>query len=201
MKKLIQNKEVLKNYAIEYYLKYFPSTQKLSEKLCEKFSWDKEIIAEILGSLKSIIDEKTNIENRIRYMLDRHKNLNYIKQNLSQKKFDKALVDEILKLYFLREGESLLDENYLRKKITLLKEKGKSKNYIKMKLIEREEDKDLINSLLEEIFDEWEAEIIKLEYEKLKGKFENQKIIEKLLRKGFLYDEVKKVFGEDDFTS
>jgi len=134
-------------------------------------------------------------------MLDRHKNLNYIKQNLSQKKFDKALVDEILKSYFLREGESLLDENYLRKKIILFKEKGKSKNYIKMKLIEREEDKNLIYSLLEEIFSEGEAEVIKGEYEKLKGKFERKKIIEKLLRKGFFYEEIKKVFGENDFTS
>jgi SOS response regulatory protein OraA/RecX len=113
-----------------------------------------------------------------------------------QKKFEKNLVDEILKSYFLREGESLLDENYLRKKIILFKEKGKSKNYIKMKLIEREEDKDLIYSLLEEIFREEEGEIIQKEYEKLKGKFEKQKIIEKLLRKGFLYDEVKKIIGE-----
>jgi hypothetical protein len=38
MKKVIQDKEALKNYAIFYYLKYFPSIQKLSEKLGGKFS-------------------------------------------------------------------------------------------------------------------------------------------------------------------
>lgn len=196
MKKIIQDKEVLKNYAIFYYLKYFPSIKKLEEKLWEKSWWDKNLISQIIESLKSIVDEKTNIENRIKYMLDRHKNLNYIKQNLMQKKFDKAFVEEILKVFFLREGESLLGENYLRKKITQFKEKGKSKNYIKMKLIEREEDKELVCSLLEEIFEEGEEDIIKEEYEKLKWKFEKKKIIEKLLRKGFFYEDVKKIVKE-----
>ncbi len=196
MKKIIQDKELLKNYAIFYYLKYFPSIKKLEEKLWEKSWWDKNLISQIIENLKSIIDEKANIENRIRYMLDRHKNLNYIRQNLSQKKFDKALVDEILKRNFLKDGESLLDTEYIRRKIISYKEKGKSKNYIKSKLIEREEDKKEVLTILDEIFSSWEEELIGNEYEKLKGKFEKQKIIEKLLRKGFLYDEVKRIMGK-----
>ncbi|NUJ97923.1 hypothetical protein HGA92_04015 [Candidatus Gracilibacteria bacterium] len=196
MKKIIQDKEVLKNYAIFYYLKYFPSIKKLEEKLGEKSGGDKNFISQIIESLKSIIDEKTNIENRIKYMLDRHKNLSYIKQNLMQKNFDKALVEEILKRDFLKDGESLLDTEYIRRKIISYKEKGKSKNYIKSKLIEREEDKKEVLTILDEIFSSGEEELIGNEYEKLKGKFDKQKIVEKLLRKGFLYEDVKKIVGK-----
>lgn len=196
MKKIIQDKEVLKNYAIFYYLKYFPSIKKLEEKLWEKSWWDKNFISQIIESLKSIIDEKTNIENRIKYMLDRHKNLSYIKQNLMQKNFDKALVEEILKRDFLKDGESLLDTEYIRRKIISYKEKGKSKNYIKSKLIEREEDKKEVLTILDEIFSSWEEELIGNEYEKLKWKFDKQKIVEKLLRKWFLYEDVKKIVGK-----
>jgi SOS response regulatory protein OraA/RecX len=86
--------------------------------------------------------------------------------------------------------------------------------YIKQKLYERQEPKELVEEFLntspqpsplkgegvdQSLFEDdisysWEMENLKKEYEKLKGKFENRKIMEKLVRKGFKYDDVKDLF-------
>jgi SOS response regulatory protein OraA/RecX len=71
--------------------------------------------------------------------------------------------------------------------------------YIKQKLYERQEPKKLIEKFTEEIDQglEWQRfsddENLKKEYKKLKWKFENKKIMEKLIRKWFIYDDVKNV--------
>ena len=89
----------------------------------------------------------------------------------------------------------------IQSKIRVYKWKWKSKLYIKQKLFERQENKDLIEKYLEEAFVDWELEIVKQEYEKLLYKFsidsenmsfENKsKIIKKLLTKWFRYDDIK----------
>ncbi|MDR1945397.1 MAG: RecX family transcriptional regulator [Candidatus Peribacteria bacterium] len=78
--------------------------------------------------------------------------------------------------------------------------------YIKQKLYERQEPKELVEKFLEESYLDfssveeegedqfWELKNLKKEYEKLKGKYEDKKIIEKLLRKGFMYDDIKKIW-------
>jgi SOS response regulatory protein OraA/RecX len=97
------------------------------------------------------------------------------------------------------------EDEVIISKIRSLKEKWKSKLYIKQKLFERMENKDLIEKYLEEAFIEWELSLVKKEYEKIikrsnidwvwKNKEfsyeENQKIIEKLMRKWFKYDDIK----------
>ena len=102
--------------------------------------------------------------------------------------------NNILNSEFIEEGKSILDENRLFKKIENYKQKWKSKNYIRQKLIERSEDKILVEKFLDEIFYENdEFENLKKEYEKIHKRYDRNKIIQKLLVKWFRYDDIKKV--------
>lgn len=88
--------------------------------------------------------------------------------------------------------KSLLSEDFLRRKIEVFKQKGKSRYHIFQKLWETKEDREVLNTLLNEYFPEGESENILREYEKLKNKYDKQKIIQKLISKWFKYDEIKK---------
>ena len=146
------------DYAIWYYLKYYPSPKKMIFKLKEKFGpesekWKKywwifeeEIEFIIKDKLKNIIQEEEVIESKIR--------------------------------------------NY--------KNKWKSKLYIKGKMFERMEDKDLVENKLNIYFENWEEENIKKELKKLWFSEEleyneKQKILKKLMSRGFRYDEIKQL--------
>lgn len=195
------------DYAIWYYLRYYPSVNKLKRKLEEKFwldsdNWkrywgigEREIDFIIEEKLRNIIKEEEVLKSKIRNYQLKNKNLNYIKQKLREKLFEKDMCDSILESEFLEAWESLLDENYLRKQIIVLKQKWKSKNYIRQKFIERSEDRFLVESIIEEIYLTWELEEIKKEFEKIKDKFENKKILEKLVRKWFSYSDIKLVIN------
>ncbi|MDD5770507.1 MAG: RecX family transcriptional regulator [Candidatus Gracilibacteria bacterium] len=186
-------KETLKNYSLWYYFKYFPSTKKLLSKLIEK-SKDEKLSNEILKDISHLIDENRVIKDKINIYLIRNKNLNYIRQKLILAGFEKNLISEILQNDFLEEDKSLLNKNSVFVKVSNYKNAGKSISYIKQKLIERDEDIELVNQVIDETFAEnGEEENIKKEYEKLKNKYDKNKIIQKLIAKGFRYDEVKKV--------
>lgn len=195
------------DYAIWYYLKYYPSKKKLTQKLEEKFwpnseNWKKywwisaKDINHILNeNMKSIINEEEVLKSKIKNLKNKWKNIYYIKWNLLKKWFILDEIDIILEKNFKIEEESFLDKKAITKKIELYKNKWKSKNFIRQNLIERSLDKEIIEEILTEVYGFSEEEILKKEFEKLKWKFEKQKIIEKLLRKGFLYDEIKKVLN------
>ena len=102
------------------------------------------------------------------------------------------MVQEILQNDFLEEWESLLNKKSLYIKIENYKNSGKSIQYIKQKLIERTEDRVIIEEIIHDIFQEWESENITREIEKLKNKYHPQKIIQKLIAKWFNYNEIKK---------
>lgn len=196
MKKIITDFDALYNYWLWYYLKYFSSRWKVREKLLEKSYNNTDLTEKVLEKMDVIIEEEANTRARIKHLLFRNKNINYIKTNLYQKKYDKEIVEKLLKEEFIKEDESLLSENFLMKKVTDYKEKGKSRQYIFSKLIERKPDKALLESILNQVFLEWDSENLLREYEKIKGKFEKNKIIEKLLRKGFFYDDIKRVINK-----
>ena len=157
------------DYAIWYYLRYYPSPNKLKLKLKMKFWPDSE-----KGKKYGWINEE-----EINYIL------NEKLRNIIQ------------------------EEEVILSKIRVLKEKWKSKLYIKQKLFERMENKDLIEKYLEEAFFEWELDLVKIEYDKIINRTkwlwiwknneftyeEKQKIIEKLMRKGFKYDDIKIVIN------
>lgn len=184
----------LKNYALWYYFKYFVSPKKLMQKLKEK-SKDSDLPEKVFENITHLIDEKQVISDKIRLYLLANKNYTYIKNKLAEKLFDKTLVKEILDRDFFIEGESLLSENSLRIKIQNYKSKNKSITYIRQKLVDRQEDKEIIDIIIDEIFwKERDLEAIKKEISKLEWKYEKSKIIEKLLAKWFRYDDIKRSF-------
>ena len=196
------------DYAIWYYLKYFPSKKALEKKLFEKFwpnsekwkiywwIWEKEIDFILNQKMSSIIFEEEVAKSKIRNYIEKNKNFSYIKTKMFQKYFDKELVLQILREEYNFENETLLNEEKLKKQIILLKQKGKSKNYIKNKFLERSQDKDLVKNILSEVFCDWELENLKKEYEKIKNKwFDKQKIFQKLFSKWFNYEDIKRVIS------
>lgn len=196
------------DYAIWYYLKYFPSKKALEKKLFEKFwpnsekwkiywwIWEKEIDFILNQKMSSIIFEEKVAKSKIRNYIEKNKNFSYIKTKMFQKYFDKELVLRILREEYNFENETLLNEEKLKKQIILLKQKGKSKNYIKNKFLERSQDKGLVENILSEVFCDWELENLKKEYEKIKNKwFDKQKIFQKLFSKWFNYEDIKRVIS------
>lgn len=152
MKKfIITNFQALKTYGYNYYSAYIPSINRLREKLFEK-SQNEELTNQVLSDLSLYIDEPKNIRNYLRYYKERNKNVAYIKQKLTEKKFRKEDVESIFLEEILSTGESILSPDYLIRKISELKEKGKSQNAIRLKLVERKEDKSLVEQCIEEVF-------------------------------------------------
>lgn len=186
--------EKYKNYAIWYYLRYFPSIKKLKEKVLFK-TQDLEITEKILNSINNIFNEEIILTDKIQICLIRNKNYNYIITSLIKKWFDKEMILEILNNKFNSENQTLLNYYSVKNKIIILKNKNKSINYIKSKLISRVQDKEIINSLIDEIFQWDELGSIEKEYEKIKDKFEKNKVITKLINKGFSYWDIKKILN------
>lgn len=186
------NFENLKNYALWYYFRYFPSSKKLLEKLNEK-SKNKELSLKVFENISHLINDKQVVWDKVRLYLLRNKNLNYIKGKLLEKWFEKSLIQKILENDFLEEWKSLLNQKSLFIKIENYKNAWKSIQYIKQKLIERPEDREMVENIIEDIFQEWEDENLQKELEKLQNKnLEKQKLIQKLLQKWFQYNEIKK---------
>ncbi len=143
------------DYAIWYYLKYYPSPKKLERKLLEKF-WEQS-------------------ENGKKYWGIHSVELEYI-------------IEEKLK-------NIIQEKEVIESKIRSYKQRGKSKQYIKQKLFERQEKRELFEELLELSFVDWELENLKKEYNKIQWKYEKQKILEKLLRKWFRYDDILQIIN------
>lgn len=188
------SKEKLKEYALWYYFKYFPSKRRLFDKVFSKSWKDESLSTSILWEIDHLIDEEKNIESRIHFCLDRNKNKRYIMTNLLTKGYDKYIVEKKLKQLLEEKWGSLLDTSYVQHKVLMYKEKGKSKGYVLSKMIESREDRSILEGIIDEVYSQWDEENLFKEYEKLKGKFETKKIIEKLLRKGFSYEDIKKCF-------
>lgn len=153
------------DYAIRYYLRYYPSPKKLRLKLKIRF-WPESEKGKKYWGIK---------EDEIEYILTEKL------RNIIQ------------------------EEEVIQSKIRVYIGKWKSKLYIKQKLFERQEDRDLIEKYLEEAFVEWELELVKIEFNKIitRSKWmlvwknneftyeQKNKIIEKLMRKWFKYDDIK----------
>ena len=153
------------DYAIRYYLRYYPSPNKLRFKLKLKFWPDSE------------------------------KGKKY--WWISEEEIEYILTEKLRNI--------IQEEEVIQSKIRVYIWKWKSKIYIKQKLFGRQEDRDLIEQYLEEAFIDWELELVKVEYEKIikRSKWmlvwennefnyeQKSKIIEKLMRKWFKYDDIK----------
>lgn len=199
------NYQRLKDYALWYYFRYYPSNARLLQKLWEKGR--QEDTQKVFGEISHLLQEEEIIRAKIDNYIFRNKNYRYIRQKMAEKLFPKESVEKYLERY-LESWESILDESFLRKKIENFILKGKSRNYIFQKLWETREDREKLKILLEEYFREWESENILREYERVLYKLtpnpslvkrgeltkeQIQKIIQKLIAKWFKYDEIKRV--------
>ncbi|MDA9128852.1 RecX family transcriptional regulator [Candidatus Gracilibacteria bacterium] len=190
----------LKDYALWYYFRYYPSNARLLQKLQEKGS--EEDAVELMKEIEHLTQETEIIKAKIDNYIFRNKNYRYIRQKMREKLFLSDDVEQYLEK-FINSGTSLLTEDFLRKKIEMFIQKGKSRKYIEQKLGETKQDREVLTPLLEEYFINGELEIIKQEYEKIisknpklldSGFSGKQKIIQKLLAKGFSYNEIKQIF-------
>ena len=96
--------DTLKNYALWYYFRYFPSKNKLEKKHREKVD-DSDLIQKVIKNIENLIDDKKVIWDKIRVYLIKNKNLNYIKTKLILAWFDKYEVEDILNTEFLEENK------------------------------------------------------------------------------------------------
>jgi len=178
----------LKDYALWYYFRYYPSNARLLQKLKEK--WEIEDAEQVFQEIKNLTQEDEIIKAKIDNYVFRNKNYRYIRQKMREKLFPTEKTEKYLEKY-ISAWESILDSDFLRRKIEIFITKGKSKYYISQKLWETKQDREVLETILQEYFPDWESENILREYEKLKPKFERQKIIQKLLAKWFKYNEIK----------
>jgi len=193
-KEIITKYQRCKDYALWYYFRYYPSINRLKNKLNEKTLHNQDLVNRVFEDIWNLFNDIPVLESRVQNFLFRNKNKNYIKTNLRQKLFN---IDEIQNILnkFTTEGESLLDEYFIRRKIEQLRFKNKSISYIKNKLIEQPEDKEKVNNLILEIYgDKGEYFELKNEYNKISNKsIDKQKIIQKLLQKWFQYWDIKEI--------
>jgi len=167
------------DYAIWYYLRYFPSTQKLRNKLTEKFGpqsekWQKygwifpeDIDYIISEKMCAIIDEPEVIRSNIRGYINKWKNINYIKSKLYGKLFLKEEYENILQKEFESDTKTLLEYSKLLKQALTLKNKNKPANYIRQKFIERSLDKQIVEDVISELFPDGEWELLMIELLKI----------------------------------
>jgi hypothetical protein len=73
--------------------------------------------------MRNLIFEEEVARSKIKIYVEKNKNLNYIKNKMYQKFFDKDLVLSILREEYDFENETLLDFDKLKKQIFLLKQK------------------------------------------------------------------------------
>ncbi|MCP4523509.1 MAG: hypothetical protein GY828_04790 [Candidatus Gracilibacteria bacterium] len=192
---LIKTPQRCKDYALWYYFRYYPSQYKLYDKLQEKTDYNQELVHLVFNDIKHLFNEAEVLESKIQNLLFRNKNKNYIRLNLLQKKFKKEDIESILSK-LTEEGKSILDESFLERKIQNLKNKNKSIQYIKNKLIEQPEDREIVEKVINIYYPESnEDRELQNEYNKLFHKnITQQKIIDRLLRKGYQYGDIKKLF-------
>ena len=183
--------ENLRTYAIKYIWRYYPTIWQLQNQLNKK-NPDQIIIWKVINDLKHLIDEEKMIETFVSNLLFRWKNINYIQTKLYNKKFNSDLIK--IEIDKLKSWWTLLNEYKLEEKIKNYIEKGRNKSEIRIKFTERREDKKLIEKIIEKVFPEdLEREILKNKIEELKRKkIPENKIIQRLIWRGFKYDDIKK---------
>lgn len=188
----------LKDYALWYYFRYYPSDGRLLQKLNEK--WEEHDAQQVFSEIKHLLQEDEIIKAKIDNYLFRNKNFRYIQQKMREKLFPVEKTQAYLEP-LLESWKSILTESFLRKKIENFANRGKSRSYIFYNLWETAADREVLESLLNEYFPDGESENIAREYQKiisskpelLKSRTWKQKIIQKLLSKWFKYDEVKMI--------
>lgn len=189
--RFFSNYDNLRNSGVLYINKYFPTKWQFLDYLNKKTE-DKEIIERVFSDISPFINEEILADSIIKILTEWWKNISYIQNKLITKKFDKNLINS--KISELKLKETILVDYLVEDKIRNYKNKWKSKLWIRSSLIERREDEEIVDKILDKVF--WidgENETIINEIEKLKSRWitNNQEIIKKLLTKWFKYQDIK----------
>ncbi|EKD66757.1 MAG: hypothetical protein ACD_49C00014G0011 [uncultured bacterium (gcode 4)] len=182
--------ETLKNYALWYYLRYYPSIWKLVKKLEQK-TQNRENIKKLLIELKDDFREEYLLEIKIQELLDKWKSQRFITNKLIQKDFKKEDIEKILLNLTQKSENNFKSYTYIKQKIELYLDKKSIKN-ITYWLLQSWFDKEIISQIIDEN-KFWDAEdkIIN-EIEKLKQtQLPKEKIIQKMFLKWYNYWDFK----------
>jgi hypothetical protein len=114
----------LKDYALWYYFRYYPSNWRLQQKLREKGTEDDAV--QVFREIEHLTQEDEIITAKIDNYIFRNKNYRYIRQKMREKLFSSEKIESYLEKY-INSWESILDETFLRKKIENYAAKGKSR--------------------------------------------------------------------------
>ena len=192
-------KEVLYYNKVLHFIDFKPRTKKEVEEYLKKLEVPLEQIGLIIKKLIKIayIDDERYAKSYVLESIRKLKGKNYIIQSLSLKGIDKELALKYVDEYCDKETER---ENALKitRKLILTISKNplkKQKVQINNKLMIEGYSYDIINYVLSniELIDESEELLIK-EYNKLLLKeTDKNKIIQKLLNKGFEYSNIRKI--------
>lgn len=189
------NEASLYNKAI-HYIDFKPRTTKEILKYLKEHEADEEAIKNIVKKLTRIkyLDDERYAVSFVNESIRKQKGKNYIQQQLNDKGVDSNYIHEALKLY----EHDLEKENVVIKATKLAKTLSKypikrQKQKITERLLVDGYSYELINYSLSqiELVDE-SNDLLEKEYNRLllKG-FDNNKIIQKLLAKGFDYSSIK----------
>lgn len=188
------NKVRLLNYWAWYLWKYAPTLQKLKQKLWLKSNNCTEI-QEVVSELSAYIDEQTMAENLMKQTIDSGKSVSVWMKKLKEKQYNSQVIESIKNQY----KWILPDDIQLKKRIENYMTKGKGLTYIKMKLWNNTQEKELIQTLYNQISLEnssSQEDLIRPTLEKLRSLWkDDQKIIRKLIADWFSYKNVKKAMS------
>ncbi|MDP2104044.1 MAG: RecX family transcriptional regulator [Candidatus Gracilibacteria bacterium] len=199
MSKILTTESSLLNYAAWYAMRYFPSLAKLREALMKKSANAEPLVSIVMAEMGQYICEERTVDGLVRMYTEQSKTRPYIEQKLKAKKFQIDIIEITLEAY----GDTFISwnnyENTITRKIQDLLTRNRSRRYISGALTGKYPNfKQEIYSLIETLCPD-ETEAIRSEFEKLCKKHdtgspkERQKIIAKLLAKGFPYDKVRNV--------
>lgn len=160
--------------------------------MLDKAKADSDLMIDVYQSIEHLMQEREVLDAKIKNYLWKNKNIFYIKNNLRAKKFETNMIQELLEEN-VDISKSVLSESFIVKKIQNYISKNKSKNYIKNTLIERKEDREVVENMLEKLYTrDIEYKIIYARREKI-WNLDSQKLIKKLIWEGFSYEVIQEL--------
>lgn len=127
----------------------------------------------------------------MKYVVFKKRTENEVRQKCKLLKYDDEIIDEIID--YLKENEYINDEVYVERYIqNIMRLKNCSKNEIKIDLLKRGIDDDLIEKHMNEEIEEFESNSAQILALKKYKTMEIEKIKKYLINKGFSYSNVTK---------
>ena len=185
------SKDSLLRYARKYQKRYQPSTEKLRRQLMGKCD-NESLCNEVVLLFNDIINDDALALLQAESMRNQGKNIRAIQQKLKQRFFSQASIDRCLTV-LKHDGDSIWEPDILDKKISQLKRKGLSQQSILQKLCDSAADRPVVQAAIQKQFaDDGDDENLAKLVDKLQQRnVDAEKIIKRLMAKGFRYSDIK----------